>query len=492
MFRIIFLLSIYCSISFANIDPNEPDIYGTLPLGAAAKQGNLEDCEKLIASGAIVENSDNAGKTALHIAAYWGHLAVCKLLIDKKAPINAVDGYGETPLHHSASEGYAEICELLRAHGANPQITSQYNGKAIDMARRSNEDGSHRKVIECLLRDTTYSQDLHVKSATRRQNDCGSFNGTTCSASPGNVVWDISPLAFKYFKVPQIPCQDASGTLTCQWEQSQPSSFWIAMAPCIDFQRGKSWTGSFEIEIDFTAPPAHRDFNEYPAFALNLQIVTENIDQPIAKERIDLTQLPHDNWHWQLKKQIALSGSTENLPQGLKCVSLGVSGANRLRDSKLKGVVRIRNAKIGVSYEHPNSPVTNQNLNLAFIALRDDLLICPITELPYSTGCSLKEGTLKGSRSHYPIGTVIHIDYVHTCTGTPLSIGILLGDNQKAEFIADGSRNSVELTGNGPVMFKSFDSPEYLAKAIFVNPCTIRITGFHVRSNNELEAENDF
>lgn len=123
MFRIIFLFSIYCSISFANIDPNEPDIYGTLPLGAAAKQGNLEDCEKLIASGAIVGNSDYAGKTALHIAAYWGHLAVCKLLVDKKAPINAADGYGETPLHRAASEGYADICELLRAHvHRNPTV----------------------------------------------------------------------------------------------------------------------------------------------------------------------------------------------------------------------------------------------------------------------------------------------------------------------------------------------------------------------------------
>jgi hypothetical protein len=477
-------------MAFGHADPNQRDIYGRLPLGEAVSQGNLKACEQLLAQGARVDGSENGGKTALHLAVYWGHLAICKLLIAHQAPINSADGYGETPLHYAATEGNAEICEWLRSHGADPHIVSRHAEKPIDIARRLNEDDSHRAIINCLLRDTSYFENSVIKSPTRRSNDCGSFNGTTCHASVGKISWEIKPLAFKYFKTPDVLCKEEDESWVCNWQQKHPSAYWIAIAPCIDFPKGDIWTGSFNIEINFEAPASK--LPEYPAFALNLQIISENSERPIAAERINLAQIPHDNWSWKLNKQISLSGSTDQLPSELKCVSLGVSAASRLRNSELKGTIIVKNAKIEVSYSHPEIFTQEQSLNLIFIALRDDLLICPISNLPYSTGCLLKEGVIKGSRTQYPPNTIIHVDYVHTCTGTPLSVGILFGDGQKAEFVSDGSKHALELTGDGPVIFKSFNSADHLKKAVFVNPCSIRITGFHTRSKNEQENEDDF
>lgn len=86
------------------------------PLHDAAKEGDLDKIEKLLAQGANVNEAGLA--TALHYAIRGGHVRAVELLISRGADVNAASTWG-TPLHLAASAGLADITGLLLDHGAD-------------------------------------------------------------------------------------------------------------------------------------------------------------------------------------------------------------------------------------------------------------------------------------------------------------------------------------------------------------------------------------
>ena len=102
----------------ADIDVDERDVAKKTALHWAADAGYIEVVEVLIAGGADVDAADFSGVTALHNATYSGHEAIALLLVEHGADVNAINSDGETPLDHAARMGLARTVETLKGAGA--------------------------------------------------------------------------------------------------------------------------------------------------------------------------------------------------------------------------------------------------------------------------------------------------------------------------------------------------------------------------------------
>ena len=87
----------------------------------AARKGDLERVQKLLDSGADVNQRDTTGFTALHWTAMTNKQEVAKLLIRKGADINAREfEYKLSPLGVAQSRGFRDMAEFLIKNGAKP------------------------------------------------------------------------------------------------------------------------------------------------------------------------------------------------------------------------------------------------------------------------------------------------------------------------------------------------------------------------------------
>ena len=94
--------------------------FSECPLCKAAKEGDSDRVDILLAAGANPNAADNSGVTALIFAAQDGHAKVAKVLLDSGANPNATDNDGWTALMVSTVNEHAEIIKLLLDAGANP------------------------------------------------------------------------------------------------------------------------------------------------------------------------------------------------------------------------------------------------------------------------------------------------------------------------------------------------------------------------------------
>ena len=88
------------------------------PLHFAARDGEKEMVEFLLARGTDVNAAAENGWTALHFAAAQGHTFVAQLLLSKKANLAATTADGHTPLDLAVFHSQLSVAELLRRHGA--------------------------------------------------------------------------------------------------------------------------------------------------------------------------------------------------------------------------------------------------------------------------------------------------------------------------------------------------------------------------------------
>ncbi|HEY7170404.1 MAG TPA: ankyrin repeat domain-containing protein [Vicinamibacterales bacterium] len=96
----------------------ETDLGGFTPLLFAARVGDVESAQHLLAAGADANETTPNRLSALVVAAHSGSGPLAMLLIDRGADVNA-DGGGYTALHAAILRGDAALVKALVAHGAD-------------------------------------------------------------------------------------------------------------------------------------------------------------------------------------------------------------------------------------------------------------------------------------------------------------------------------------------------------------------------------------
>lgn len=95
----------------------------------AAYEGRLEQIQKGIDAGAVVDQADSQQMlTALHMAAYNGHSACVGLLLKNQAQVDARDHEGKTPLTHACTGPFTETVKILVAAGADVNAKESTEG----------------------------------------------------------------------------------------------------------------------------------------------------------------------------------------------------------------------------------------------------------------------------------------------------------------------------------------------------------------------------
>ncbi|MBV9561818.1 MAG: ankyrin repeat domain-containing protein, partial [Bradyrhizobium sp.] len=107
------------------------DRLGARPLSHAARLGNIEIVDLLLARGAPINARNLPGATALYFAAERGHAAIAQRLIERGADVNLVGRSELSPVAAAAYGGHDTIVEMLLAHGADAQVVDATGKPAI-------------------------------------------------------------------------------------------------------------------------------------------------------------------------------------------------------------------------------------------------------------------------------------------------------------------------------------------------------------------------
>ena len=119
---------------------------GRIALHLAAKQGQKEIVDLLIANGVSTETKDDMEATLLHNAAIGGLLELSHRLINEGAALNGLDARGRTPLHYAVKQSSLEIAKVLVEKGADLDTKAKDERTALHIA----EDWGYSEIIELL------------------------------------------------------------------------------------------------------------------------------------------------------------------------------------------------------------------------------------------------------------------------------------------------------------------------------------------------------
>ena len=147
----------------------------------AAQDGNLEECRRLILSGASGSSTDYNGTTPLHLAAREGHVDVCRYLVDKGADVSITDDGGFTPLHLAAVRGHVDVCRYLVDKGADVRITDDGGFTPLHWAAISGHVDVCRVLVhsgaDVKVADSSAWTPLHYVAFHGRANVCRYLTG---------------------------------------------------------------------------------------------------------------------------------------------------------------------------------------------------------------------------------------------------------------------------------------------------------------------------
>jgi ankyrin repeat protein len=118
-----------------------------LDLHTAAREGQHQRVQDLLAAGADMDAVDEAGRTAVHAAAAAGQLAGAQQLLAAGADVHAADEVGSTALHAAAAAGHQEVVQLLLTAGADVGAADEKGRTALYLAA----EAGHQKVVQLLL-----------------------------------------------------------------------------------------------------------------------------------------------------------------------------------------------------------------------------------------------------------------------------------------------------------------------------------------------------
>jgi len=122
---------------------------GTTPMLRAAKAGDVQVMQTLLAKGGDVKLPNKFGITSLMAAAGLGTkgvdsigrkkteteaIASIKLCLEAGADVNAADSQGQTALHGAAEWGWDRVVQFLVDHGANLDVKDKRGHTPLDAA----------------------------------------------------------------------------------------------------------------------------------------------------------------------------------------------------------------------------------------------------------------------------------------------------------------------------------------------------------------------
>jgi len=143
----------------ARADINRKNRDGSTPLIYAAKLGREDHAWLLLQSGALLDEQDSRGCTALHRAIAAGHGSLVWLLLAKGANPNIQsreDKGSYTPLHLAVKYGYVSIASLLCVHGARLDLV---DGRGMPPLHRAVQIQNEEMVRRLLLSgDSVYRE----------------------------------------------------------------------------------------------------------------------------------------------------------------------------------------------------------------------------------------------------------------------------------------------------------------------------------------------
>ncbi len=96
----------------------ESEYQDTMALIASASLNDLNEIQRLIATGMDLNQGDYDHRTALHLASAEGHLEVVELLLRHGVDTNPKDRWGSTPLDDAKRSNHQAVIEFLENNGA--------------------------------------------------------------------------------------------------------------------------------------------------------------------------------------------------------------------------------------------------------------------------------------------------------------------------------------------------------------------------------------
>ena len=127
------------------------------PLHAAALNGDLEACKRLLAEGADIHARSYMDYTPFHEAAQGGHLEVIQLFLENGGDVNIRHAERGMPIHEAARFGHADVCEQLVRAGCDIEAKGFEDRTALHYAALNGQP----EVAERLL---GLGADVHASS----------------------------------------------------------------------------------------------------------------------------------------------------------------------------------------------------------------------------------------------------------------------------------------------------------------------------------------
>ena len=121
----------------------------------------------------LINEADEAGRTALHVAVAFGDLKTARVLIERGAIVNAQDYVGDTPLHLAENASMTKL--LLETGNANPNIPNLDGICVLHLAVQRRDAGSVRIVLKHNAKvdqadNTRWFTPLHLACLPDRQD----------------------------------------------------------------------------------------------------------------------------------------------------------------------------------------------------------------------------------------------------------------------------------------------------------------------------------
>lgn len=124
----------------------DPDTEDEPAIVRAARLGDRDEVNRLLAAGAEVDETDGEERTALHLAVFAGRDGIVAALLAAGADPDHQDDNGETPLHIAATFDLRVIAELLVDVGTDESLENDNGQTARDIA----EEHGNTEIVELL------------------------------------------------------------------------------------------------------------------------------------------------------------------------------------------------------------------------------------------------------------------------------------------------------------------------------------------------------